>query len=182
MRLWQRLATGAKALPLLATVRRGQGQTASDATHLRAAVGWLLQAQRAAGQSADRGGYAHSFHLARGWQPAYPETTGYIIPSLHRAAAFFRDDPSLVDSLRASIAQAVTWLKGVQRPDGAIPDLAGAPQVFDTGQVLIGFNYLAETGAGSGGHGCAAPGRALAGLRAGAGRVFRAPCLQWHSA
>lgn len=144
MRLWQRLATGAKALPLLATVRRGQGQTASDTTHLRAAVGWLLQAQRAAGQSADRGGYAHSFHLARGWQPAYPETTGYIIPSLHRAAAFFRDDPSLVDSLRASIAQAVTWLKGVQRPDGAIPDLAGAPQVFDTGQVLIGFNYLAE--------------------------------------
>lgn len=144
MRLWRRLATGAKALPLLAAVRRGQGQPASDAAHLRAAVGWLLQAQRAAGQGAHRGGYAHSFHLARGWQPAYPETTGYIIPSLHRVAGLFADDQSLADNLRASIAQAVTWLKHVQHPDGAIPDLAGATQVFDTGQVLIGFNYLAE--------------------------------------
>lgn len=90
------------------------------------------------------GGYAHSFHLARGWQPAYPETTGYIIPSLHRAAVHLADDRTLADSLRASIAQAVAWLKRVQRRDGAIPDLAGTTQVFDTAQVLIGFNYLAE--------------------------------------
>lgn len=144
MRLWQRLAKGAKALPLLLAVRRGQGQTATHAAHLRAAVDWLLQAQRAGGQGADRGGYAHSFHLARGWQPAYPETTGYIIPSLHRAAAFFADDRPLADSLRESVVRAARWLKGLQRTDGAIPDLAGMPQVFDTGQVLIGLNYLAE--------------------------------------
>jgi hypothetical protein len=144
MRLLQRVATGARALPLLAAMRRGQGQASSDDAHLRAAAGWLLQAQRAAGQGTDRGGYAHSFHLARGWQPAYPETTGYIIPSLHRAAIHFADDGPLADSLRASVAQAVSWLKRIQRPDGAIADLAGIPQVFDTGQVLLGFNYLAE--------------------------------------
>lgn len=117
---------------------------ASDDVHLRAAIAWLLQSQHPVGDGAALGGYAHSFHLSRGWQPAYPETTGYIIPSLHRAANFFVADRILADEIRVSISQAIAWLKQVQLSDGAIPDLAGNPQVFDTGQVLIGFNYLAE--------------------------------------
>lgn len=144
MSVWRRMAVGAKALPLLAAVRFGQGRTTDADAHLRAAVAWLLEAQHAAGEGPEDGGYAHSFHLAHGWRPAYPETTGYIIPSLHRAAIRFADNRPLADSLRASIARAVSWLRRVQRADGAIPDLHGASQVFDTGQVLIGFNYLAE--------------------------------------
>lgn len=144
MKIMGRLATGAKALPLLVRARLGQGHVREDDTHLRAAVAWLLQAQQAAEAIDGCGGYCHSFHLARGWQPAYPETTGYIIPTMHRAAEYFAGDPMLAERLHRSVAQAARWLKTVQRPDGAIPDLAGRPQVFDTGQVLIGFNYLAE--------------------------------------
>lgn len=144
MTLWRRLMSGARALPLLAVVRQAQGQTASDDVHLRAAIAWLLQSQKAAAVGGVLGGYAHSFHLSRGWQPAYPETTGYIIPSLHRAAGFFTADRIWADEIRASISQAVAWLRHIQLPNGAFPDLAGSPQVFDTGQVLIGFNYLAE--------------------------------------
>lgn len=144
MKLWQCVASGARALPLLAVVRHGQGQVAGDEVHLRAAIAWLLQAQRAVSGDAGLGGYAHSFHLSRGWQPPYPETTGYIIPSLHRAAEFFAGDAIWAGEIRASIARAVAWLTHVQLPDGAFPDLAGSPQVFDTGQVLLGFNYLAE--------------------------------------
>ena len=144
MTLWRRLVSGAGALPLLVAVRQGQGRLAGDDVHLRAAIAWLLQAQQAVGGDAGPGGYAHSFHLSRGWQPAYPETTGYIIPSLHRAAGFFAGDPIWADEIRASIARAITWLTHIQLSDGAFPDLAGNPQVFDTGQVLMGFNYLAE--------------------------------------
>lgn len=98
------------------------------------AAHWLLEAQRAAG-----GGYAHSFHLLHGWRPAYPETTGYILPTLLRLAAWGEDM-----RLRESVERAHAWLLTIQRSDGSFCDLDGRPQAFDTGQVLIGFNYLAE--------------------------------------
>jgi hypothetical protein len=120
---------------LLRQVLTYGGLVEADGIHMKAAMAWLLAAQDAAGG----GGFAHSFHLLRGWQPPYPETTGYIIPTLHRP---FRQsgDPAL----RASIAAAIAWLKSVQKEDGSFTDLHGRAQVFDTGQILIGLNYLAE--------------------------------------
>lgn len=94
-----------------------------------------MEAQKAGGG----GGFAHSYHLLRGWRPPYPETTGYIISTLHR---LYRrtGDPAL----RASVVAALTWLKSVQQVDGSFMDLQGRRQVFDTGQILIGLNYIAE--------------------------------------
>ncbi len=111
------------------------GHCYSDDVHMIAAADWLLAAQRAGGG----GGYAHSFHLLYGWQPPYPETTGYILPTLlrvhrHTGNALYRE----------SAARAAKWLMGVQRDDGAFADLQGRPQVFDTGQILIGLNDLVE--------------------------------------
>ena len=106
-----------------------------DTIRLRAAVDWLLAAQDASGGT----GYAHSYHLIYGWQPPYPETTGYIIPSLLRAHAVLGDD-RLVNSVR----QALAWLLKIQADDGYFCDLAGNPQVFDTGQILIGLNGISE--------------------------------------
>lgn len=65
----------------------------------------------------------HSRH-----QAAYPEVTGYIIPTLLDHGA--RD-------LARRLAQ---WLVSVQRPEGAFtdPDF-GKPNVFDTGQALRGL-------------------------------------------
>lgn len=112
-----------------------RGREASDSEHLTAAAAWLLAAQRAAGG----GGYAHSFHFLHGWQPAYPETTGYIIPTmreLHRRTG--------VEAYRESMIRTARWLASIQREDGSFADLNGRPQVFDTGQILIGLNDLAR--------------------------------------
>jgi hypothetical protein len=114
---------------------RGAGPVEADESHIRAAAAWLLQAQRAGGG----GGYAHSFHLLHGWRAPYPETSGYIIPTLDRAHRRFN-----IPEASQSIDAAAKWLQSVQNADGSFCDLSGQAQVFDTGQILIGFNYLAE--------------------------------------
>ena len=122
-------------VPYLALQTLPHRRANTDETHACAAAGWLIRAQRVSGS----GGFSHSYHLLRGWLPPYPETTGYIVPTLHRLYQR-NNDPAL----RASIVDAVAWLKSVQQWDGSFTDLQGNPQVFDTGQILIGLNYLAE--------------------------------------
>ena len=51
----------------------------ADAAHLDAAVEWLYRAQDAT----DSDGCAATYNLVLGWEPAYPETTGYIVPTLY---------------------------------------------------------------------------------------------------
>ena len=117
---------------LLAYAKSDRTQGGRDIA-LRAACDWLLHAQEPAG------GYRHSYHLLYGWQPAYPETTGYIIPSLLNAAAVLKDDRLIL-----SAKKALQWLQSIQQPEGFFADLNGRAQVFDTGQILIGLNYIAE--------------------------------------
>jgi glycosyltransferase involved in cell wall biosynthesis len=118
---------------LLAFIASGKRQSRDDKGALRAACEWLIHAQEPSG------GYRHSYHLLYGWQPAYPETTGYIIPTLLQARARLGDD-----RLGQSAKKAFQWLQSIQAADGSFPDLQGKPQVFDTGQILIGLNYIAE--------------------------------------
>lgn len=120
-------------------VLRTGRQVDADDIHLRDGAAWLFEAQRTTGG----GGFAHSYHLLHGWQPAYPETTGYIIPTLHR---LYRRNGN--PALQTSIVAALSWLKSIQNSDGSFSDLQGLPQVFDTGQILIGLNYLAECAPG----------------------------------
>jgi len=118
----------------------GHPTEADNRTHLREAIAWLERAQ-----DAGHGGIARGYSLAlvpgigpRGWQAAYPETTGYIIPTLY-AAAWTEERPWL--AMRATCA--ARWGLGLQREDGAIPaGMVGqgtAPAVFNTGQVMFGW-------------------------------------------
>ena len=85
------------------------------------------------------------FDLARGWDRAYPETTGYIIGTmLHHAR---------IGHAPASAERATAmgrWLLSLQHQDGWIAgglardDGAGRPEVFNTGQVLLGWLALSE--------------------------------------
>jgi hypothetical protein len=100
---------------------------------VRGAVAWLGTAQRAGGG----GGFAHSYHLLHGWERPYPETTGYILPTLRRADARFG-----IAGAAAMIEAALRWLASVQNEDGSFCDLDGEKQVFDTGQILHGWNDL----------------------------------------
>jgi hypothetical protein len=91
------------------------------------AINWLKYAQDI---TPDDGVSAYFEHYNRVWQMSYPETTGYIIPTLIAAGEEER-------ALRAS-----RWLRRMQMADGSMS--AGfwnshAPCAFDTAQVLLGW-------------------------------------------
>lgn len=107
--------------------------------HLREAIDWLYRAQDATG---DRG-VSHSYLLGHGWMRSYPETTGYIIPTLLNWYRLSGEDEA-----RRRALEMAEWELTVQLANGAIPALStGDPVVFDTGQVLFGWlSAYAETG------------------------------------
>jgi hypothetical protein len=102
-----------------------------------ACLDWLVRAQDKS-QSAD-GGVARDFSLVRGWATSYPETTGYIIPTMLAAAS-----KSGRDDLRVRAKRMLDWLVAIQFPDGGIQGgkidaPVKVPVTFNTGQVLLGF-------------------------------------------
>ncbi len=106
-----------------------------NATHLAAAMAWLRRAQDAAPD----GGVAQTFFVkTMRWANSYPETTGYIIPTLYRYAQVYGDTDA-----RARARRMADWECDIQLPDGGV--VAGAlgdsnrPTVFNTGQVLFGW-------------------------------------------
>ena len=101
-------------------------------------VAWLGRAQDNS-TSAD-GGVARHYSLATGWSPSYPETTGYIVPTMLNYAKLRGDDTA---RLRAK--RMLDWLVGIQLPDGGFQcGVIGAtkvvPVTFNTGQILLGLS------------------------------------------
>lgn len=127
---------------LLAVYRCGKGNIRKDdGIHLEAALEWLCRAQDASGD----GGVARSYSLVysrtfrqKGWTPSYPETTGYIIPTMFDYARH-ADSRNLFE--RA--VRMAEWECGVQLENGAIQGGTvlhpKAPAIFNTGQVLFGW-------------------------------------------
>ena len=110
---------------------------------------WLCRAQDATGV----GGVARCYtlrhmrsHGRRGWLNAYPETTGYIIPTFYDHAAFTGEP-----EFRERAGRMAAWEADVQMESGAVQGgVIGFPQtpaVFNTGQVLFGWSRaFRETG------------------------------------
>lgn len=124
-----------KRLVLKDSLGIGLTQPADNRVHLDAAIAWLKQAQDVTGN----GGVAQTWLVrSRRWAPSYPETTGYIIPTMYRYAAITGDEDS-----RARARRMADWEIDIQLPDGGV--LAGAlgdsdkPTVFNTGQVIFGW-------------------------------------------
>lgn len=103
---------------------------------LQAAAEWLKRAQDATGC----GGVSANYDaVKRQWAGAYPETTGYIIPTFLRYAEFSGDD-----DCRARAVRMAAWESDIQLPDGGVRagtlDAAQVvPTIFNTGQVLFGW-------------------------------------------
>jgi uncharacterized protein YyaL (SSP411 family) len=119
------------------------------APHRDEALAWLERAQDATPDDGLSRGYCLTWnpHFGlRGWQPSYPETTGYIIPTFYHAGrALLR--PRLTE--RATLA--ARWEITVQLSTGAVRGgvigEAESPAVFNTGQVILGWlAALDETG------------------------------------
>jgi hypothetical protein len=104
--------------------------------HLRAAADWLLYAQAATPDD----GVAHSYDIReKKWLASYPETTGYVIPTLYDYAKYY----NLPKYAEAATRMAV-WESEIQLADGGVragmidADIV-APTIFNTGQVLFGW-------------------------------------------
>jgi uncharacterized protein YyaL (SSP411 family) len=103
--------------------------------HLDAAVKWIFTAQDAT----ETAGCASAYNLVLGWGGPYPETTGYIIPTLYEyAEQRKRSEP------QRRAAEMAEWLLTRQFDDGSFP--AGddptnetEPSIFNTGQIVFGL-------------------------------------------
>jgi hypothetical protein len=100
-------------------------------------IAWLGRAQdRSASQD---GGVARHFSLLNGWATSYPETTGYIIPTM---IAYGQETGSSKPIARAKAM--LDWLVAIQFPDGGfqggmVHQVPRVPVTFNTGQILMGL-------------------------------------------
>ena len=116
---------------------QANGPEASIDEYLSAALEWIGRAQDQSA-SAD-GGVASQYCLVSGWSTSYPETTGYIIPTIIREARL-SGDIALLDRARAML----DWLVAIQMQSGAfqggpMSDSPTVPVTFNTGQILMGL-------------------------------------------
>ncbi len=112
----------------------------SDREHLLAAAGWLKRAQDATSD----GGFVGRYYLKNGWSSSYPETTGYIIPTLLKLADELQDEEFLARGQRA-----IDFLLSVQLSSGAFPGAEIAenstnPSPFNTAQIMRGLQSWTE--------------------------------------
>lgn len=104
---------------------------------VHAAMNWLKRAQD---MSASRdGGVARDFSLLKGWNVSYPETTGYIVPTMIDYGNRY-DDQDAIDRAR----RMLDWLVSIQFPEGGFMGgpITASPKVpvtFNTGQILLGL-------------------------------------------
>jgi hypothetical protein len=109
---------------------------------IQSAIAWLLNAQRF---SASRdGGVARHYSLIKGWAVSYPETTGYIVPTL----VDFGKRNSNEEMLQAARKMA-DWLVAIQFDEGGfqgglIDAEPRVPVTFNTGQILLGLACAAR--------------------------------------
>jgi hypothetical protein len=102
----------------------------------RAAVDWLVVSW----EQCDRTGSAAHYSPLFGWSAPYPETTGYIIPTLWRAADRFAEP-----RYAAAAEEMTRWLLTLQAREGWFPggvwnpDRIPRPSMFNTGQILFGL-------------------------------------------
>jgi len=124
MRLWHKK----KAWQSLDPATRDQA-----ADGLAASAGWLITAQK---MMKDNG--IGSYTLSGAWSSSYPETTGYIIPTLLDYYRFSKQEEA-----RTAALQAAAWLVSIQLDNGGWQGgrmNENRPAiVFNTGQVLRGL-------------------------------------------
>lgn len=118
-------------LQTLLTIRNERVR--NDKFHLKLAGDWLIGAQSVNND----GGYAHSYSLYEGWGKSYPETTGYIIPTMLNLGEYLKAETYILSSFKAG-----EWLLEIQQLDGSFLDLSGKKQIFDTGQAIEGLVYI----------------------------------------
>jgi hypothetical protein len=118
----------------------GRGLPATDPGPERLIEETMLWIGRAQDESPTRdGGVARHYSLLTGWGSSYPETTGYIIPTVIDYADRTGDAKSLERARRM-----LDWLVSIQFDNGAfqggmVDQTPLRPVSFNTGQILMGL-------------------------------------------
>lgn len=140
--LWLILPVGVEAKRESRRDKLSQGTNVyDDEKHLRETADWICRAQD---YNAD-GGVARSFKVtgkkrygSAGWQASYPETTGYIIPTMYALSDYLNDNEYQKRALKMA-----DWEIDIQFPSGAVMGsvvtATPSPAVFNTGQVIFGW-------------------------------------------
>jgi len=111
--------------------------------HLKEVMCWLKSAQDATGSGGVSWGYRSRAAIRSGekigWQPAYPETTGYLIETFYRYGRLTQDSDCHYRARRMA-----DWETTIQRDDGGIQGGTieadhVASSTFVTGQVIFGW-------------------------------------------
>jgi hypothetical protein len=102
--------------------------------HISGAMNWLCLAQ----DKSKCGGVSRAYSLMRGWEPAYPEVTGYIVPTFFDYYHFSMDGTFKDRAIRMA-----DWLVSIQLAGGSFQKWTVAvraqPSAFNTGQIIFGF-------------------------------------------
>jgi Prenyltransferase and squalene oxidase repeat len=116
---------------------RGLGEDPGIERPVAECINWLARAQDCS--TSKDGGVACYYSLLSGWGASYPETTGYIIPTMIAVGAQ-RQDGALLQRAR----KMLDWLVKIQFPEGGfqgseIGKTPVVPVTFNTGQILLGL-------------------------------------------
>lgn len=120
----------------LKDLRGKKNKIKENSLHVKEAVEWLCRAQDVSGCR----GVARMYDLRSGWGSPYPETTGYIIPTLFD---YFHAYPEKKELKKRALDMA-DWLLSIQHLDGGIQGGTIAdnnlnPTIFNTGMVIFGW-------------------------------------------
>jgi hypothetical protein len=118
-------------------IQKVSDRQTDDQVRLEAAVTFITRSiEQGKGCASSKG-----YKVGKGWLPPYRETTGYIIPTLLDLAKHLNRS-----GLASTAERLGEWLSEVQEPSGGFieRDLRqdNKPIVFNTGQILHGFNAL----------------------------------------
>ena len=88
----------------------------SNSINCEEAIRWLFNAQDAT----KIGGVSACYSYSSGWKWAYPETSGYIIPTLFDFAEYYDSSP-IASECRTRAARIADWLVEIQLQNGGYP-------------------------------------------------------------
>ncbi len=105
-------------------------------------ISWLARAQDKS--LSHDGGVARHFSVIDGWASSYPETTGYIVPTM---LAFGEETGQSEPIVRAR--RMLDWVVSIQLPEGGfhggmVGQEPRVPVTFNSGQILLGLAAGAE--------------------------------------
>lgn len=106
----------------------------SNEYHLQKAINWILYAQKITKD----GGVSYGYSILDGWAQSYPETSGYIIPTLLNYYEAYGDHTCL--KVSREIAE---WLLSIQYENGAFQgdtvEKSKSSTIFNTSQIIFGL-------------------------------------------